>query len=93
MAVIEARALRKSFGTTAALDGVDLRVEEGLAQLASAEQNYAVGDYGAALNFAERARRTLDRGTPSFQRASDIATFSGEEMRERGGRQQGGRRG
>ncbi len=29
MACIEARGLRKSFGTTAALDGVDLRVEEG----------------------------------------------------------------
>ena len=29
MAVIEARGLRKSFGSTIALDGVDLRVEEG----------------------------------------------------------------
>ena len=29
MACIEARGLRKSFGTTVALDGVDLRVEEG----------------------------------------------------------------
>jgi ABC-2 type transport system ATP-binding protein len=29
MAVIEARGLRKLFGTTVALDGVDLRVEEG----------------------------------------------------------------
>ena len=29
MACIEARGLRKSFGTTIALDGVDLRVEEG----------------------------------------------------------------
>src|SRR5947199_8091051 len=29
MAVIEARGIRKAFGTTAALDGVDLRVEEG----------------------------------------------------------------
>src|SRR3954452_21164483 len=29
MAVIEARGLRKAFGTTMALDGVDLRVEEG----------------------------------------------------------------
>jgi len=29
MAVIEARGLRKAFGTTVALDGVDLRVEEG----------------------------------------------------------------
>ncbi|HEX3822597.1 MAG TPA: ABC transporter ATP-binding protein [Candidatus Sulfotelmatobacter sp.] len=29
MACIEARGLRKSFGTTVALDGVDLRIEEG----------------------------------------------------------------
>lgn len=29
MAVIEARGLRKAFGATIALDGVDLRVEEG----------------------------------------------------------------
>src|SRR4030088_787295 len=29
MACIEARGLRKSFGTTGALDGIDLRVEEG----------------------------------------------------------------
>jgi ABC-2 type transport system ATP-binding protein len=29
MTVIEARGLRKSFGTTTALDGVNLRVEEG----------------------------------------------------------------
>jgi len=29
MAVIEAQGIRKSFGTTVALDGVDLRVEEG----------------------------------------------------------------
>src|SRR3954463_5117497 len=29
MASIEARGLRKSFGSTVALDGVDLRVEEG----------------------------------------------------------------
>ena len=29
MATIEARGLRKAFGTTVALDGVDLRVEEG----------------------------------------------------------------
>src|SRR5579863_1228597 len=29
MTVIEARGLRKTFGTTMALDGIDLRVEEG----------------------------------------------------------------
>jgi len=29
MSVIEARGLRKTFGATVALDGIDLRVEEG----------------------------------------------------------------
>lgn len=29
MAAIEARGLRKAFGTTVALDGLDLRVEQG----------------------------------------------------------------
>src|SRR6204780_4329490 len=29
MTVIEARGLRKAFGTTVALDGIDLRIEEG----------------------------------------------------------------
>ncbi|MDQ2978927.1 MAG: ATP-binding cassette domain-containing protein, partial [Acidobacteriota bacterium] len=29
MTAIEARGLRKTFGSTVALDGVDLRVEEG----------------------------------------------------------------
>lgn len=65
----------------------DLRGERGLAELASAEQNFALGDFGAAMNFAERARRTLERGTPSYQRAADIATFASEEMRERAARE------
>jgi predicted Zn-dependent protease len=70
----------------------DLRGEQGLAELASAEQNFALGDFGAAMNFAERARRTLERGTPSYQRAADIATFAGQEMREQAPRE-GRRRG
>ncbi len=61
----------------------DMRGEQGLAELASAEQNFAIGDYGSALNFAERARRTLPRNTPSYQRATDIVTFAGNEVRER----------
>lgn len=55
--------------------------QRGLAELASAEQNFSVGNFPAALSFAERARSSLDRGTPSFQRASDIANFAGEEVR------------
>ncbi|MEQ1707048.1 MAG: M48 family metalloprotease [Terricaulis sp.] len=69
----------------------DLRGEQSLAELASAEQHFALGDYAAALNFAERARRTLPRNTVSFQRANDIVTFAGAEVRERA--EHAGRRG
>jgi predicted Zn-dependent protease len=61
----------------------DLKGEEALAELASAEQNFSLGDYGAALNFAERARRALPRNTPDYQRAADIVNFAGEEVRQR----------
>jgi predicted Zn-dependent protease len=70
----------------------DLRGEQGLAELASAEQNFALGDYRAALSFAERARRSLPRNTPSYQRANDIVTFAGNEVRDRASEQQRGRR-
>jgi predicted Zn-dependent protease len=61
----------------------DLRGERALAELASAEQNFAMGNYSAALSFAERARRELPRNTPSYQRAADIVNFAGNEVRER----------
>ncbi|MES1203275.1 MAG: M48 family metalloprotease [Pseudomonadota bacterium] len=61
----------------------DLRGEEGLAELASAEQNFSMGDFGAAQNFAERARRVLTRGTPSYQRAADLVSFSSDELSRR----------
>lgn len=60
----------------------ELRGERALAELASAEQRYAVGDFSAAVNFAERARRDLTTGTPAYQRATDIVRFAGEELRE-----------
>lgn len=71
----------------------DLLGEEGLAQLASAEQNFALGDFGAALSFAERARRTLPRNTPSYQRANDIVIFAGNEIRDRAPDERGRRGG
>jgi predicted Zn-dependent protease len=61
----------------------ELRGERSLAELASAELNFSVGNYPAALSFAERARRELPRNTPSYQRATDIVTFAGAEIRER----------
>ncbi len=61
--------------------------DRALAELASAEQNFAVGNYPAALSFAERSRRELPQNTPSFQRATDITLFAGEEVRRQMERQ------
>ena len=69
----------------------ELRGERSLAELASAELNFSVGNYPAAMSFAERARRALPRNTPSFQRATDIVTFASAEIRDRE-QQQGNRR-
>lgn len=60
----------------------DLRGEEGLANLASAEERFSIGDYGLAVNFAERARRVLPHNTPAYQRATDIVTFASQQLRE-----------
>lgn len=65
--------------------------DRALAELASAEQNFAIGDYAAALSFAERARRELPQNTPSFQRATDITIFAGQEVQDQA-EQRGGRR-
>jgi predicted Zn-dependent protease len=59
-----------------------LQGNESLAELASAEQNFAIGNHPAALNFAERARRGLPRNTPAYQRANDIVTFSSTAVRD-----------
>lgn len=60
----------------------NLQGDEAQAELASAEQNFAIGNYPAALSFAERARRSLPRNTPSYQRATDLVSFSTEHVRE-----------
>jgi len=68
------------------------RGEEPLAELASAEASFTVGDYASALNFAERARRSLPRNTVDYRRADDIVNFAGNEVRERMQRTSGGGR-
>jgi predicted Zn-dependent protease len=60
----------------------NLQGNEPLAELASAEQNFAIGNHQAALNFAERARRGLARNTPAYQRANDIVSFSATIVRD-----------
>jgi len=71
----------------------NLQGNEPLAELASAEQNFAIGNYPAALSFAERARRSLPRNTVSYQRASDLVNFSIEHVREMQRQAGGARRG
>ena len=71
MACIEARGLRKAFGTTIALDGVDLRVEEGRIL-------GLIGPNGAgkttALNVMA-GRLRPDRGAVEFE-SRDITSMS-----------------
>ncbi len=43
-----------------------------MAKLATAEQAYALGDYGRARSFAQRAQHDLKFGTPEWRRANDI---------------------
>ena len=46
--------------------------EDGMARLATAEANFYIGDLQMAKVFAMRAREKLDRGSPSWRRATDI---------------------
>ena len=60
--------------------------QDGLAQLASAEKNFALGNYPMALNFAQRAKKGLPEGSTSWRRASDIALAAEPEVQARRGR-------
>ena len=59
----------------------DATKQDGMARLASAEQNFALGNYPLALNFAQRAKKTLPEGSTSWRRASDIALVAETEAR------------
>jgi predicted Zn-dependent protease len=54
----------------------DAKGEEGMARLATAEQNFHLGQMKDARGFAIRAREFLKRGTPEWQRATDIVLTS-----------------
>jgi predicted Zn-dependent protease len=60
----------------------EMRGEEGMANLASAEEAFSIGDYALAGNFAERARRVLPHNIPAYQRATDIVTFSVQHLQD-----------
>jgi predicted Zn-dependent protease len=57
-------------------EAYDKQGKDGLARLATAEYNFAVGDNRQALVFAMRAREKLDKNSPEWRRATDIVLVS-----------------
>jgi predicted Zn-dependent protease len=57
-------------------EAYDTKGDEGMARLAAAEQNFYLGQMPTARAFAMRARGFLHRGTPEWQRATDIVLTS-----------------
>lgn len=57
-----------------------------LARYAVAEQAYVAGNMQRAQEFANRALNDLERGTPHYRRANDIATIARIQSRDSGRR-------
>ncbi len=64
--------------------------DQGMADLASAERDYAIGNLPGALQFAMRARQRLTQGTSAWQRCDDIIAIVTNAMQDRGGGPGGG---
>lgn len=60
----------------------DRKQEPGLARLAAAEQNFALGQLTAARDFAGRAREQLSKDTPEWRRANDIVQVADAAERD-----------
>ena len=57
-------------------EAYDRKGDAGMARLAAAEQNFALGQSHQALVFAMRAREILPQNTPQWRRATDIVLVS-----------------
>lgn len=55
----------------------------GMARLAVAEQNFALGQYQEALRMGMRAKEMLPAGTPQHRRASDIVNAAEQDLMRR----------
>src|SRR5579871_34818 len=64
------------FGWLYLSQAYDAKGQEGLARLAAAEENFALGQAADAKMFAMRARMVLPKGTPEWRRATDIVLVS-----------------
>jgi hypothetical protein len=66
-------------------EAYDRKGEPGMARLAAAEQNFALGQMQQARIFAQRARDILPASTPQYRRATDIilaSNPSNQDLRE-----------
>jgi len=86
-------ALRKeqsnSYGWYLLADVYERQGETALAQYATAERFYAIGDVQSARSFAQRAQEELARDLPQWRRASDIIVISETQLTKKKGRRRG----
>jgi predicted Zn-dependent protease len=69
-------------------EAYDAKADPGMARLASAEQNFYLGQMLEARTFAYNARELLKKGSPEWQRATDIILASKptpEQLKRLGG--------
>jgi predicted Zn-dependent protease len=69
-------------------EAYDMKGDGGMARLATAEQDFALGQLKEARVFALRARQMLPKDTPQWRRATDIVLVSqpsGEDLKEMSG--------
>ncbi len=66
-------------------EAYDTKGDAGMARLAAAEQNFALGQMGQARVFAMRARDLLPKDTPQWRRAQDIVLVAGQADDDRPG--------
>jgi len=68
----------------------DRKSEPGMARLASAEQNFFLGQAYPARDFAERAMELLPKDTPQWRRANDIVQVVNNAERDSRDNRRGG---
>lgn len=69
-----------SYGWYLLADVYERQGDTALAQYATAERFYAIGDIQSARSFAQRAQEELPRSLPQWRRASDIIVVSDTKL-------------
>lgn len=76
------KEIDNSFGWHQLATAYDRADQIGMANLATAERHYHNRQLGPAAQFAKRARDKLEKGTPTWQRATDIMQVAVNERGE-----------